>query len=69
MLGEVSFCVRTLPNHKRNEARSYLHSKSALTFQVGTDLIIQVGSDSTLLCSVIYKFVTTNAFNCHSNIA
>ena len=30
---------------------------------VGADLIIQVGSDSILLCSVIYKFVTTNTFS------
>ena len=32
------------------------------------DLIIQVGSDSVLLFSVIYKFVTTNTFNCHGTI-
>ena len=37
--------------------------------QVGADLIIQVGSDSILLCSVIYKFVTINTFNCHGTIA
>ena len=35
----------------------------------GADLIIQVGSDSILFCSVIYKFGTTNIFNCHSTIA
>ena len=29
----------------------------------------QVGSDSILLCSVIYKFVTTNTFNWHGTIA
>ena len=31
---------------------------------VGADSIIQVGSDSILLCSVIYKFVNINTFNC-----
>ena len=31
--------------------------------------ILQVGSDSILLCSVIYKFVITNVFNCHGTIA
>ena len=33
------------------------------------DSVIQVGSDSLLLCSFIYKFVTTNMFNCHGTIA
>ena len=46
VLGEVSFCTRTLPN-----------------------LLIQVGSDSLLLCSVIYKFVITSTFNCHGTKA
>ena len=31
-------------------------------------MIIQVGPDSILLCSVIYKFVTTNTFNCYGTI-
>ena len=43
----------------------YLRTKS----QVGADLIIQVGPDSILLCSVIYKFVTTNTFNCYGTKA
>ena len=30
---------------------------------------LHVGSDSLLLCSVIYKFVTTNTFNCHGTKA
>ena len=50
-------------------AQCYLGTKSALTFLGGADLIIQVGSDSILLCSVIYKFVTTSTFNCHHTIA
>ena len=37
--------------------------------QVGADLIIQVGSDLIILCSVIYKFVTTNTFNYQGTIA
>ena len=50
-------------------AQCYLSTKSALTFLGGANSIIQVGSDSILLCSVIYKFVTTNTFNCHNTIA
>ena len=40
-----------------------------LPIQFGADSIIQVGSDSLLLCSVIYKFWTTNTFHCHDTIA
>ena len=47
----------------------YLHTKSALTFLGGTNSIIQVESDSILLCSGVYKFVTTNRFNCYDTIA
>ena len=39
------------------------------TFLGGADSIIQVGSDSLILCFIIYKFVTTNTFNCHCTIA
>ena len=39
------------------------------TFLGGADSIIQVGSDSLILCFIIYKFVTTNTFNCHGTIA
>ena len=31
--------------------------------------MLHVGSDSILLCSVVYKFVTTNTFNCYNTIA
>ena len=40
-----------------------------LPIYVGADLIIQVGSDLILLCSVIYKFVSTKTFNYHGTIA
>ena len=43
--------------------------KNIVVTQVGADSIIQVGSDSLLLCSVIYKFVITSTFNCHGTIA
>ena len=45
----------------------FLHKRSAMLF-AHKDLIIQVGSDLVHLCSVIYKFVTTNTFNCHGTI-
>ena len=38
-------------------------------FLGGPDSIIQVGSDSLTSCSIIYKFVTTNTFNCLNTIA
>ena len=57
----LPFCVRFWDQ--------YLRTKSALTFLGVADTIIQVGSYSILLCSVVYKFVTTNSFNCHDTIA
>ena len=50
-------------------ALCYLCTKSVLTYLGGADLIIQVGSDSILLYSVIYKFVITSTFNCHGTTA
>ena len=50
-------------------AQLYLSTKSALTYLGGTDSIIQAGSDSLLICSIIYNFVTTKSFNCHGTIA
>ena len=40
-----------------------------LLILVGADLIIQVGSDSVLLCSVITSLYLTDTFKCYSTIA
>ena len=45
-----------------------LRTKSALTFLGGADSKIQVGSDSLFYVLSIYKFVTTNTFNCHNTL-
>ena len=53
-----------------NYLQSYICAQRVhLPIQVGADSKIQVGSDSILLWSVVYKFVTTNTFNCHGTIA
>ena len=59
-----------------DEESCYLRQRSAMLFVYfacfylhdRADSIIQVGSDS-LSCFYIYKFVTTNTFNCHDTIA
>ena len=53
----------------QKERNAICAQRVCLPIQVGADSIIQVGSDSILLCSVINKFVTTNVFNYHGTIA
>ena len=55
----------TLFLFEQKESNAICTQRVRLPIQVGADSIIQVESDSILLCSVIYKFVTTNKFNCH----
>ena len=49
-------------------AQCCLRTKSVLSFLGGANSIIRVGSDLILLCSVVYKLVTTNAFNCYNTV-
>ena len=48
VLGEVSFCVRTLPNRQRNVPRSYYY----IVYYLRS--MLQVVSDSILLCSLVF---------------
>ena len=59
----------TLFLFEQKESNAICTQRVRLPIKVGADSIIQVESDSILLCSVIYKFVTTNTFNCHGTIA
>ena len=61
----IFVCAHKLSSGAKG-AQCYLGTKSALTYLGGADSTSQVGSDSLLSCSIIYKFVTTNTFNCHN---
>ena len=54
---------------KTNKPFVTFANRVRLPILVWADSIIQVGSDSLLLYSVIYKFVITSMFNCHGTIA
>ena len=79
MKGEVSLCVRTLPNCKKRskellllaqkERNAICTQRVRLPFSVGLTQQYRLGLVHYFYVLSIYKFATTNTFNCHDTIA